>query len=149
MPSTALDAGRARELQKSAQPATQMLSMSCLYQMNAEKRKGQFEKCVSLPIWCPPDRILLVWGGTPPDKVRASSARQCRRPAPPMWGQPPLAARSSEARQPSTTPNIAVASHSVVNLRFVCVSHTYRRENITDWAFEQFRARYHDSSITK
>jgi hypothetical protein len=29
-PSTALDAGRARELQKSAQPATQMLSVHCL-----------------------------------------------------------------------------------------------------------------------
>jgi predicted helicase len=26
---------------------------------------------------------------------------------------------------------------------------THRRENITDWALEQFRARYHDSSITK
>ncbi len=26
---------------------------------------------------------------------------------------------------------------------------THRRENITDWALEQFRAHYHDSSITK
>ena len=26
---------------------------------------------------------------------------------------------------------------------------THRRENITDWALEQFRARYHDPSITK
>jgi hypothetical protein len=43
-PSTSLDAGRARELQKSAQPATQMLSVNCLYQMNAKKRKGEFEK---------------------------------------------------------------------------------------------------------
>ena len=29
-PSSILDAGRARELQKSAQPATQMLSVNCL-----------------------------------------------------------------------------------------------------------------------
>jgi hypothetical protein len=47
-PSTSLDAGRARELQKSAQPATQMLSVNCLYQMNAKKRKGGFEKKGSL-----------------------------------------------------------------------------------------------------
>jgi len=46
-----LDAGRARELQKSAQPATHMLSVNCLYQMNEKKRKGQFEKCVSLLVW--------------------------------------------------------------------------------------------------
>jgi predicted helicase len=26
---------------------------------------------------------------------------------------------------------------------------THRRENITDWALEQFRAHYHDPSITK
>jgi predicted helicase len=26
---------------------------------------------------------------------------------------------------------------------------THRRENITDWALEQFRTRYHDPSITK
>jgi predicted helicase len=26
---------------------------------------------------------------------------------------------------------------------------TYRRENITDWALEQFRTHYHDPSITK
>ena len=31
-PCTSLDAGRARELQKCAQPATQMLSVHCLYQ---------------------------------------------------------------------------------------------------------------------
>jgi len=41
-PSKTLDAGRARELQKSAQPATQMLSVNCLYQMRAEERKGEF-----------------------------------------------------------------------------------------------------------
>ena len=33
-PSKLLDAGRARELQKSAQPATHMLSVNCLYQRN-------------------------------------------------------------------------------------------------------------------
>jgi hypothetical protein len=50
-PYKSLDAGRARELQKSAQPATQMLSVNCLYQMNLEKRKGEFEKGGSLPDW--------------------------------------------------------------------------------------------------
>ncbi len=32
--------------------ATLLLSVNCLYQMNLEKRKGEFEKCVSLPVWC-------------------------------------------------------------------------------------------------
>jgi hypothetical protein len=35
-PLKTLDAGRARELQKSAQPATQMLSVHCLYQRTAK-----------------------------------------------------------------------------------------------------------------
>jgi hypothetical protein len=39
-PYKTLDAGRARELQKCAQPATHMLSVNCLYQMNVKKRKG-------------------------------------------------------------------------------------------------------------
>jgi predicted helicase len=30
-----------------------------------------------------------------------------------------------------------------------CLEGTNRRENITDWALEQFRSRYHDPSITK
>jgi hypothetical protein len=49
---TFIDAGRARELQKSAQPATQMLSVNCLYQMNAKWRKGHFVTGhESLPSW--------------------------------------------------------------------------------------------------
>ncbi len=39
-----LDAGRARELQKSAQPATQMLSIHSLYQRTAKKRKQEIWK---------------------------------------------------------------------------------------------------------
>ena len=51
-PSRILDAGRARELQKSAQPATQMLSVNCLYQRNAKERKRHFATG---------RRSLLVW----------------------------------------------------------------------------------------
>jgi hypothetical protein len=42
-PSQTLDAGRARELQKSAQPATQMLSVNCLYQRKAKRCKGKLK----------------------------------------------------------------------------------------------------------
>ena len=52
-PTQSLDAGRARELQKSAQPATHMLSVNCLYQMNPEKRKREFVKRTTLLIWSP------------------------------------------------------------------------------------------------
>jgi hypothetical protein len=34
-----------------ARLATHMLSVNCLYQMNEKKRKGEFEKCGSLPKW--------------------------------------------------------------------------------------------------
>ena len=50
-PCKPLDAGRARELQKSAQPATQMLSMNCLYQMNVSLRNKKFSEVTSLPVW--------------------------------------------------------------------------------------------------
>ena len=47
-----LDAGRTREIQTNYDPAaTLLLSVNCLYQMNKKNCKGQFEKCVSLPIW--------------------------------------------------------------------------------------------------
>ena len=39
-PSKTLDAGRARELQKCAQPATQMLSVHCLYQRIGKSARG-------------------------------------------------------------------------------------------------------------
>jgi hypothetical protein len=43
-PCKPLDAGRARELQKCAQPATQMLSVHCLYQMNFSRATKSFER---------------------------------------------------------------------------------------------------------
>jgi hypothetical protein len=49
IPAKTLDAGRARELQKSAQPATQMLSIDCLYQTTFQTRKQEMiEKHKSL-----------------------------------------------------------------------------------------------------
>jgi hypothetical protein len=50
--SESLDAGRTREIQTNYDPAaTLLLSVNCLYQMNEKNCKGEFEKCVSLPIW--------------------------------------------------------------------------------------------------
>ena len=47
-----LDAGRPREIQQIRPAATHLLSVDCLYQMNKKNCKGQFEKCVSLLVWC-------------------------------------------------------------------------------------------------
>src|SRR5271169_2547449 len=55
-------------------------------------------------------------------------ARQCRHPAPPMWGQPPPGCpveRSSTAQHHAGHRR---CSHSVVNLRFVRVSHVSRSQ---------------------
>jgi hypothetical protein len=58
-PSKTLDAGRARELQKSAQPATQMLSVNCLYQMTAKERKRvSIFSNERLPGWFPASAAL-------------------------------------------------------------------------------------------
>ena len=48
------DAGRARELQKSAQPATQMLSVNCLYQRNVVLCNIKFTEVTSLRFWFAP-----------------------------------------------------------------------------------------------
>jgi len=58
--SESLDAGRTREIQTNYDPAaTLLLSVNCLYQMNKKNCKGEFEKCVRLPIWCSLDLVRL------------------------------------------------------------------------------------------
>jgi hypothetical protein len=42
--SECFDAGRTREIQQIRPAATHLLSVNCLYQMNPEKRKGEFKK---------------------------------------------------------------------------------------------------------
>src|SRR5271169_1155843 len=66
-------------------------------------------------------------------------ARQCRHPAPPMWGQPPPGCpveRSSTAQHHAGHRR---RSHSVVNLRFVRVSHVSRSQADARWSQELLR----------
>ena len=74
-------------MQKSAQPATQMLSVNCLYQSNAKKRKGEFERCGCLLFWLHANGLCLA------SAASREAAEECsprRKP----WGK-------AKARRPS------------------------------------------------